>query len=57
MKAFFDILAGAFGVFIRVWDYFMSPKKQKERADIEVDKAIETHDENKVNEILDRNLK
>ncbi len=57
MKAVFAALAAVFGFAQTLWSYFFSPKKQKERADAEVDRAIATHDEAKINEILDRNLK
>lgn len=57
MKAVFAAFAAVFGFAQTLWSFFMSPKKQKERADAEVDKAIATHDETKINEILDRGLK
>lgn len=44
------------GAFNRLWDFFMSPRKQKERADREADKPIVTHDPKTANEILDRKL-
>ncbi len=50
------LLAVILAVFTRLWDWFMSPKRQKRRSDREVDKAIANHDEKKVNEILDRSL-
>jgi len=49
---------GAFFTFLGpVWSFFMSPKKQKERADSEADKAVADRDEKKVNELLDKGLK
>jgi hypothetical protein len=51
-----SLLKSIFGLALGLWNWFMSPKKQAQRAAAEADKAEATHDEKKVNEILDRNL-
>ena len=49
-------LSGILAVFVRLWDFCMSPNRRAQRAKDEVDKAIREHDSTKINELLDRNL-
>jgi len=53
MKWLFLVL----GWLASLWDYFMSPRKQKARRMNEADEAVAKHDEAKVNKILDDGLR
>lgn len=50
-------LTALFELACRVWDWFFSPRRVEQRQKNEVNQAIATHDEKKVNEILDDKLR
>ena len=45
-----------FGFVNRIWSWFFSPQKEAQRRKAEADEIIETHDETKINRMLDDKL-
>ena len=48
------IIAGVFGAFMRLWDWFTNPKRVRRKQIEAADRAIAENDCKKVNEILDK---